>query len=78
MPHCLWDSFLPIFSKKFEVGEALNCMTSIVASPAHRAGQELHIHLVAAGLGADFFEPAVHKVDHGLFVPEPGIDLPAC
>src|SRR5258707_5535907 len=45
---------------------------------ADRSCQDLEIHLVGSGLGTDLALPFPQKVDHGLFVPEAGVDLPAC
>src|SRR5260370_16301041 len=45
---------------------------------ADRSCQDLEIHLVGSGLGTDLALPFPQKVDHGLLVPEAGVDLPAC
>jgi len=36
------------------------------------------LHLVGSGLGADLVLPLPQKVDHGLLVPETGVDVPTC
>jgi hypothetical protein len=64
----------------FEVGQALHGMIDLNScfARAERAGEDFHIHLVGAGLAADFAQPALREVDDVLLLPEAGVDLPAC
>jgi hypothetical protein len=57
--------------ESLELGDAFDRMIGFHRrfARADRAGQDLEIHLVGAGLGADVALPIAQQIDHGLLVP---------
>src|SRR2546430_13788208 len=64
----------------FELGETLDRVIELDGGLPHadRAGENLDVHLVGAGLAANVAQPTFAQLDDLLLVAEPGIDLPAC